>query len=1702
MKTTPPFSSGGGGPEFERRIATTFIASSIAGVPLAPLKHPLNKVYIQAEHLGCKIEDVVFETKKNSQRSRCFCSVKTTISPLPGNTEFKEVITRSWADWNNTKVFNQSFDCIALIASTTRSPKIPDLLRLTEIARASDNNQDFSNSISIPQYHRKSIRQIPPEISAIIYEELGSQPSQENLWLFLKSFFVLTFDLDVEESQDKKRTLGLLRLASKDKLQSTALNCFNSIFEQVSQDTSRAKVMTLPDVKDKIREYDISPEFPDTAHNWLRKIREHSSFNRASISRTVGGKNFERTTLKKELKELLASSRFTLVTGTPGCGKSSLAVEVSEDLYLPENIYCFSSDQFNYPHLHTALEAIGLSEISPSEWADATPFENKVILIDSLERVFQSQSSFLAFEQLLQLISSDRRWHIIATCRDYYLPHIQSKWFEDWKIMNVPLLSVDELTQLEKIHYIPSLWLKKTEINEALRNLKWLDFALKTLESNDDLKNLDSWTSITKWKKHIWQHLVKAEATPQAHEFLIQLSLERLESGVPWFYAKENNIDPAKFLFDQGLLYRDPDDPNRYRSAHDLLEDWALISHVRRIFTQHKENPAKFFYELGSHTLIRRAFRYYFSELLDSSSNQDSINFIRKIFSDSSFNKAWKEEIFIALLSAEIPDSVIFHQSHIFQLEDASLFQELHHALKIAFIHIESDNENSRVPIGDGWSLLFEYANQKGKEFIRSEVKQITEALTDWHLAVTKETPSPHGLLEASKLTKTIWNLSAEDESISESILGKHYRTRDDGNQFYWIIAHLAEGLGKEFFEKELRNAVTWNKSKNRSDSQNGWRADNMIRFITTNHRGWALANAYPRLMIKLCLHAYGITRRAQKRRLKNRHYFQEHPYSIESLSFIDASAIRGPFLQLLQSSNKLGIALILRLVHEETLTWLDKVKNGTTYSEAYELEISIEETTVSQMGDQAWWRAYRGNTPCHPLTESALMALEKWLIEEVGATNPEQLETILTGLILSSRNLAITSVAASVAQVYWWDCTKITAAILESDFITLSSLDRHRLMNDRTTSGSSVWDDQSDIYFKERKMMSQMEHRRSDLENLFLKSQLTEKGQVITKVIDSHLSVIQKQPQSERSMLAKTILHRIDARNLVAKKNEGDPNHVLWETKAPPTEIQQFQEETAGSSIQNMAHIKLQMWAIGILEPMPSNKPDLELWKEMLERAHQLAESSLNSEEKFMHGDTPTLVAAVCIIHKWSEFHDKQKTWSIDLCLATLLRNSEITSHSQQHFLKQWKAESAVARAFATLLSIEDPICDKRKHNILSALSIALTLPEKPVQFAAAFAIGSSENEQLKTTSAALMILSARIIRNTELSFRGPLSQDSKYENWQDTLSAMHREILSETVNLRNQFIQQDSMDTRFLSLYYPRGHEEEERLCAVMAAVSSGESTIHRKLSSRIFKWAFIQTIAGESRSLNNRKYGMDEWRNSNGAIRHSYVTIKDVKQQLAKHILNLSISEAQKFLTDNFFKYQIVHLGNQAGSLLKDLCVQLDMTGKTEVFWAIWKQHISAAIAIWDDLSTSKSKKATSALYSIVESIFLNDMHFKKNQEWEAINNHLHNFSKAFNCFNLVGLSPFIRFLYTVGGDLLPSEWSYLAKTIALGRNKIGLNLLGGDIQKMLLTLLKDNIANQQIQKEDLKNWQSVRDILDFLIDLGHPEAYLIREQIARY
>jgi hypothetical protein len=1109
MQSVNPYASGAGGSDFERRVAAGFVCSAMVGVPIPPLAHSPVKIWLQAAHLNCGFDDLVLESvESDKSQQRVFVSVKSTISPRTSDPEFADVISKAWNDWQAGTSFGRNKDVFLLVAATSRSPRIHLLGKLTDIARASADRADFENRLSREGYIHSAVRDLHPEITGVIEEETQAKPDGEQLRQFLSRFYVSTFDFDQEASQDKSRVIGVLKLATESRDEEAAVSCWNAVFESISMTTPKAKVFSVVEFESIAHKYGLKVDTSVRIRTWLTNLRAHCRMTRNGITSLLSNhRHITRQGALGDIWDALPENQCILVTGPAGSGKSALAIEAAEKFAKPENVFCFQSEELAHPHLDAALQAGGLRDLNAEEWSDSLPFEPRVLLIESLERLLQSTGSRETLTQLLRIVVADRRWRVIVTCRDYLTDHVRDAWITPagWNLVRVPLLGLLELKEAISDSGIPDLWLKQSAVWDALRNLKWLDLTIRAAQQIKGAIPASSWATLADWRNFVWRQLLNPEIDSRGQELLVRIGIQRATSGSAWVTVDSTSLAVAEQLKVQGILRKNDIFPDRYRPEHDMLEDWALLFHVRREFADHASHPAELFVRFGSHLMVRRAFRQFLGELLESDKLSEGVSFIRQVFTEASCAKEWREEVVIALLGSSCAIEAL-HQTQDFWTDASGEgLRMLCHLLRIAYRGKQQTETEPERPFGPGWNALMTFIHEQGNDFLREHTRAVTALLLDWRYAVTPDCPAPQGLAVAASLVKNIWQIATEGSDRFEKYWGdddRHYITAD-ANRLCWLVAAVAGALGSEFFQNAFREAF----EERREDrlvtrTEKKRQCEDLVEFLVSDHAGWVLARAHPRTMVRLCLRVYGLCKKPAESRVRGYRQHRDCGLWVGTHDFAPPSALRGPFLELLRQHPKLGETFILKLVNEAACRWAENLQPEDSWEQPFEVVLKVNDQLFHQIADQGWWRCYRGWSPYPHLIECALMALEKWLLEDVGARDLQHLQETLLRLVTQSNNVAITAVAAAVGGVHWWRCGKLAAILLES-WAPLD-LDRHRWMNDQTLSGwGGGWLEKDFFYVKERRESNALPHRLDQLEHFILKTQLGPGRSEIWLVLD-----------------------------------------------------------------------------------------------------------------------------------------------------------------------------------------------------------------------------------------------------------------------------------------------------------------------------------------------------------------------------------------------------------------------------------------------------------------------------------------------------------------------------------------------------------------------------------------------------------------------
>jgi hypothetical protein len=195
-----PFSTGGGGLNFETRIQASFAVLMLAGGFSPCLRGwPIEKIQLQGKHLGYETDDlIVFVQDPQSKRqAKLLGQVKHDISFTEANSTFEKVIIAAWADFNNSELFSNQ-DVIALISGPLNGTDL-EVRTILEWARSSSDSADFINKVELSKFSSKTKKQKLKAIRKHLKTaNSGTDVSNDKLWNFLCTFHLLNYDLDIE----------------------------------------------------------------------------------------------------------------------------------------------------------------------------------------------------------------------------------------------------------------------------------------------------------------------------------------------------------------------------------------------------------------------------------------------------------------------------------------------------------------------------------------------------------------------------------------------------------------------------------------------------------------------------------------------------------------------------------------------------------------------------------------------------------------------------------------------------------------------------------------------------------------------------------------------------------------------------------------------------------------------------------------------------------------------------------------------------------------------------------------------------------------------------------------------------------------------------------------------------------------------------------------------------------------------------------------------------------------------------------------------------------------------------------------------------------------------------------------------------------------------------------------------------------------
>lgn len=1293
-----PFSTGGGGPNFETRVQAAFTVLMLANQPAPCLPaFPITKLKLQGQYDGFSTDDFIAfaQNYQTGEQARLMAQIKHDVAITEGNDTFSKVIASAWDDFNDEFVVGR--DAFALITGPLSSVDINHVRPILEWARCSENEVEFFQKLNTEGFssHKKQ-EKLQAFKTQLKKANDNKDVADQQIWAFLKSFHLIGYDFDTTAGNN----LSLIKAFISQCTNQPAESVWGQLLDAVQTANQNAGTISLDTLG-----HDIKQAFDAVnSHGWLedrRKLNEHGDVVLRRIRNTIGGVHIEQTELLAALLNKAESSNFVIVTGERGSGKSSLVQKLVEEISGNIPVFCFSTEDFNTSNLDHVFSSMNLQGSLNELAARLALIPRKYLVLESLEKLLELEQT-TAFTDLLQFIKKSGDWKIIASCRDYAIQqvifHHLSIHSISYEMLHLHGFNDEQLQKLCEIQPSLAPLINNPNLKLLLRIPFFAELAHRVLETGQEFPNE---AGEKEFRRAVWSGVIAKEQdrrdgmpTKRKRTF-VDIAVQRAKQMV--YGVPENcfDCDAVYKLEEDNIIYRDPK-RNLLVPAHDVLEDWAIANYVEAAYQRCVDDVNQFIEDVGSEPAITRSYRLWLHQKL---SDQDDIdNFVYEILTDKNIPNYWKDETISAILDSDYPDRFLNSlASRLFE-NDFELLKRFCFVLRVACqVPLTGNNGVNAlflIPHGKGWGSIIHFLHEHKEQLAKEITPHIAKLLNNWSsiLHINKhlfEEARDAGLLALHLL-----------EPLKETYKDNEERDR---KTLLRIIIKTASAMQNEFIELIERDVFVARSGRRRPERPHY--VDSFCELAFSYIESAYFSKNFPDLMIRLANYEWFVPEETYFERDPFRRYdggtgvakfFQLHEHKHK---FFPASGLKGSFHHLLNHHPIKGLNFILDVLNRAAEKYAYTDLDGEHRSEFDRLdypEAQIEKITIElndgsrvhQYISGRLWVAYRGHSVVPELLQSALMALENWLVDTVENSKQETISWIYDYILRQSNSVMPTAVLASVATGYPDKVGKAAFPLLKNN--EFYSLELSRTVSELSYGklnwhGGILRDEFSELYQQERKTATERSWRQESLETLIVKFQFKQELRDEALRIVDHLKI--SSPSHEP---ARFLLHRIDSRGWTPKVDE-ENNRIIFEASQLEDDLKEIQQNSQLEGQINNRFSTLFLWSHQVFSKENLNREYYSSWQEALAEAKTLwsmiesGEVEANELRRSYIGGL--IKSAAVFIRDFSEnLSEGDIGWCIERVIPTLLSNIDSEDHMITADITDYDGAAACANVLPIL--------------------------------------------------------------------------------------------------------------------------------------------------------------------------------------------------------------------------------------------------------------------------------------------------------------------------------------------------------------------------------------------------------------------------------
>lgn len=873
---------------------------------------------------------------------------------------------------------------------------------------------------------------------------------------------------------------------------------------------------------------------------------------------------------KEQLTTAIQNGNHTVIYGEGGCGKTALIKSVWEVIGSSTPISIRKAQDIKTTRINDLFN--GEIDSFINAYKDEVV---KVMVVDSAERI-QDIEDPTTLESFITLLK-EHGWSIVFTVRSVFLESLLEELNFNYDIKPT-LVRIEPLTphKLRELAKSNSFELPSSDtFANRLCTLFYLGLYLKCY--ND----IDRDGGYSRFSDIIWREKIAGKVTTNGRQIKrSQLFENFIEQKVKrdCFYLNEEPFDSeiVQFLVDDEVLARND---NGLFITHDIYEEWGLNKIISKKWL-HRDSIAGFFATLSDSLLVRKAFRQWLKEHIDSSV-EDIKELLDKCFHPE-IEPLWSDEILIGIMESSYACIFFANEKNVLLTDNAKLLNRIVFLLQLAckrldkVVPYDGHEYPIYVPFGSGWEavihILFELRG------IKVSVPYKNKVLKEW----VENNKNGTATREAGLMALDIWALTEEDDT--------YFYDKELIKDLCSIVINSASEIKTELCELFKKVVVNrWNSHRDPYYELCHYilsKPTEAYHLIATISDGvfplmdlfWKGINeptddGYP----------FGWSRKPSS---MNRN-FGLNGEELEGYSYGSPCAYQTPLFILLATDYIKAVKYIVGFTNDIIDSMIESEERG---DDLEEVKISlIDGSEVTQYGSYSLWGLYRGaiHITYPDIMQSMHMALEKVLLEFAENDKYDSLiKNTFDYLLSKSKSVSLTAVVASVVMAHPTKYSEYAVNLFKT--IELYHWDSIRLMDESQLSTFyGLWSMHDRLVAKERFDTLQQSFRKRNLESLCVEYQYTrcadmdtEKHESLVKdiyvVLDKHYTEAKAINDETRLIL----LYRMDRRTHDIKVSEATEGQIKIEMNPQlPENLKELSENSQATFIEQMRFTNLLIW-------------------------------------------------------------------------------------------------------------------------------------------------------------------------------------------------------------------------------------------------------------------------------------------------------------------------------------------------------------------------------------------------------------------------------------------------------------------------------------------------------------------------------------------